>query len=418
MNEQYNFHIKRGKALLDVNRNEQALEEFSKALTFDSEGIDALAMLSMTQLNLKKWETALENIHHLIGKHPSFAFGHYLLAHYYLHKEAKYIAAEKAILEAIRLDSFDADYFGLYASIFLAEKKWEKALLLANQGLIVDAESTDCLNARATALNKLNRATEMDQTVDKLLELNPNDAYSHANVGWSKLEQNDHVGAREHFKEALRVNPNLGTAREGLLESIKAKNLLYRLFLKHQLWLGNLQKFAMIGVLIAFMMFRVYLSEQENIWANILFYALVAFVLLSWIMTPLSNLLLRLDPMGKILLNKKEIMISNLAGCGLLATILSAGLYFFIDDRLEKSSWLIIAQISFGLTIVWTRYLESNAPTKNIKHSLAIAFFTITGLMAYLYAFNTDYDFAAIGITYFFNGFIAYTWLYSFIAKE
>jgi tetratricopeptide (TPR) repeat protein len=418
MNEQYFFHFKRGKALLDVNRNEQALEEFSKALTFDSEGIDALAMLSMTQLNLKKWDVAIESIHQLLGKHPSFAFGHYLLANYFLYKEQKYTEAEKSILEAIRLDSLDANYFGLYASIFLAEKKWEKALLMANQGLIVDAENTDCLNTRATALNKLNRTDEMDQTVDKLLELNPNDAYSHANVGWSKLEQNDHIGAREHFKEALRVNPNLGTAREGLLESIKAKNLLYRLFLKHQLWLGNLQKFAMIAVLVGFMMFRVYLSEQDNVWASVLFYALFSFVLLSWIMTPLSNLLLRLDPMGKMLLNKKEIMVSNLAACGLLATIVSAGLYFMIDDRSERLSWLIIAQISFGLTIVWTRYLESNAPTKNIKHSLAIAFFTITGLMAYLYAFDTDYDFAAVGITYFFNGFVAYTWLYSFIAKE
>jgi tetratricopeptide (TPR) repeat protein len=414
--DQYIFHIERGKALLNVKRTEQALEEFSKALTFDSKGLDALAMVSLCQLNLKRLDEAIGNIHLLISTHPTFSFGFYLLAFYHNLKE-KYRDAEEAIREAIRIDPYRADYFGLYANIFHYEKKWNRSLELANEGLAIDPEDTDCLNARATALNKLNRSDEMIQTVDKLLELNPNDPYSHANVGWSKLEQNDHEGARTHFKEALRLQPNLHSAREGLLHSIKAKNPIYRLFLQNLLWLGNLQQYAMYAVLIGVVLFQNYLANQNNIFATIGFYLLIAFVLSSWIMQPLSNLMLRLDPMGKWLLSEKEKFCSSFVGIGLLGTFLCIVLALLMSDQNEKYLTLMMAAVTFILTVVWSRFLEEDEEDRSNKHKIAIAYFTVTGLLAYAYCIYPNWTWADFSFSYFTRGFIAYTWLYRWISK-
>jgi hypothetical protein len=73
----------------------------------------------------------------------------------------------------------------------------------------------------------------------------------------------------------------------------------------------------------------------------------VVFVFGSWIADPLSNLILRLHPLGRLALNRVETQASNIVGICLL-TALVAGIAFFVTGALPA---ILIALVS-GLMLV------------------------------------------------------------------
>ena len=58
-------------------------------------------------------------------------------------------------MEAIGLNPYEANYFGILASLELQKSSWREALAAANQGLEIEPENTLCTNLRAQALVKL-----------------------------------------------------------------------------------------------------------------------------------------------------------------------------------------------------------------------------------------------------------------------
>lgn len=116
----------------------------------------------------------------------------------------------------------------------------------------IDAENLSALNARSTALNKLNRKEESFETIQDALREDPNDAYTHANYGWGLLEKGHHKEALDHFKEALANDPSFEYAQLGMLQAIKANNPIYRVFLKYSFWMSNLTAKYQWGVIIGF----------------------------------------------------------------------------------------------------------------------------------------------------------------------
>ena len=136
----------------------------------------------------------------------------------------RYPEARTAIEEAIRLDAADADYFALLSNIEFQEYRWQDSLSAAEQGLLFDAEHIGCTNLRAMALVKLGRKAEAGVTIDAALAKNPDNSITHANQGWTLLEKGDPKKALEHFREALRLDPENEWARRGTVEALKARN--------------------------------------------------------------------------------------------------------------------------------------------------------------------------------------------------
>ena len=54
------------------------------------------------------------------------------------------------------------------------------------------------------------------------------------------LHQAQPKAALEHFREALRLDPNLQYAQAGIVEALKARNPIYRWMLGYFLWMGRL----------------------------------------------------------------------------------------------------------------------------------------------------------------------------------
>jgi tetratricopeptide (TPR) repeat protein len=246
--------------------------------------------------------------------------------------------AFRAVHESLRLDPADADSFALLASIELLRSRWQPALAAAEESLALNAEHVGAANLRAMALVRLGRKVEAMQSVDYALDRAPEDAFSHANQGWNHLHRNDPKKAQEHFREALRLDPELEYAREGMLEALKARNPVYRGMLAYFLWLGRqssrFQWAFIIGIFFGVRIARTLSESQPQlnwVWWPLLglFYA---FVYLSWTAHPMFNLLLRFDRFGRHVLSPDQRKAANWFG-GVFALALGSVAWWLIGDN-------------------------------------------------------------------------------------
>jgi tetratricopeptide (TPR) repeat protein len=259
---------------------------------------------------------------------PDVPFTHYALAYVLYHRDHLQ-EAETVIGQALELAPWDADYYSLLASIRFDRRHWPAALEAAEQGLALDAEHDGCANLRAMALVKLGRRAEAGATIGDALSRDPDNALTHANQGWTLLEQRQPDKALEHFREALRLEPNLEWAREGIVEALKARHWLYRQMLRYFLWMrrlsGRAQWGVVLGLVVAQNVLGSALPPEAAPLGRVLFWCLIVFALLTWTADPLFNLLLRLNRFGRLALSRQQIWASNLVGLCLLLALLALG---------------------------------------------------------------------------------------------
>jgi tetratricopeptide (TPR) repeat protein len=154
----------------------------------------------------------------------------------------------------------------------------------------------------------------------------PKNALAHANQGWALLHRGEYQQALEHFREALRIDPELEWARAGIVEALKAHHLVYRLMLQFFLWIGRQATVAQWLIIVGFLVgprILARLARANPALAPYLFplIALIfAFVLLTWIASPLFSFFLRFNRFGRLALSDEERVASSwIGGCFFLA---------------------------------------------------------------------------------------------------
>jgi tetratricopeptide (TPR) repeat protein len=345
-------HFQRAIILIDQSRHAQAEAELRQALAADPDDALAHAFLALCLAKREAFEDATREAQAAIALAPDLAFAHYVLASV-LEDRNRYDEALAAIEEAIRLDPEDADYYALLAGIRMGERKWALALAAAEEGLRIDAENVGCTNLRAMALVKLGRREEAGVTIDAALAKDPENAVTHANQGWTLLEQGEPKKAMEHFREALRLEPELDWARAGIVEALKARNLIYGLMLRYFLFMARLGRAAQWAIIIGGYLAYRFLSHMADANPDIAPYlwpilvAYIIFALLTWIAYPFFNLLLRIHPFGRYALSRRQVIQSNCMAALLVPALIALGWWAFTEDPLA----LILAAV-LGLTVL------------------------------------------------------------------
>jgi tetratricopeptide (TPR) repeat protein len=224
-------------------------------------------------------------------------------------------------------------------------------LAAAEAGLEQDAEHVGCANLRAMALVKLGRRAEAGRTIDATLAKNPDNSVTHANQGWTHLEANNPQKALEHFREALRLDPENEWARQGIVEALKARNFIYALMLRYFLWMAKLSPQAQFGIIIGGWFGNRILGAIARSnpdlapWILPVRILYVVFVILTWTADPLFNLLLRLNKFGRLALSREQVVASNWLGLTLALAL--AGLAAWAVST-DGAHWLLAALV-FGL---------------------------------------------------------------------
>ncbi len=343
-------HLARARHLFNLHRFDAARQEVAQALAFDPENTEALQYLSMICYNTADYKNGLQAANQMLGKRPDDAVAHYC-ASLNLIELKKLSEAEAHIQEALALNADEPDFYAILSHIYIEKREFEAALNIAENGLELDPEHVQCLNYRTICLTKLSRKEETHAAVLETLAAAPDNAYTHTNVGWSKLELGDYQGAKQHFAEALRLNPSYEYARDGMLEALKAKNFFYRYFLFYVFWLSKKteknQWAFIVGIYFSTQVIGRYSKDYPFL--TPIFYLLVAFALLTWVIKPFFNLVLRFDSVARHALNDDERHGSTVVGVGILGAITALSIAFLREDHYYY--WQAVA-IFFGVSMI------------------------------------------------------------------
>lgn len=399
--------------LLKQGRYAEAETILKNLLATDAHNPHLQAMLAETLLMQEKTEPAMQVIDMAIGSAPDEAYLFFVKARILANQE-KYKEAEEMLATAVGLDPDEAGYFAYAAQIKLIRKKYEEALEQADQALALDPEHVLALNARSTALQKLNRKEESFQTIEGALREAPNNAYTHANYGWGLLEQGDHRKALEHFRESLKANPDNEYAQAGLLEAIKAKNPIYRAFLKYGFFMNNLtakyQWAVIIGIVVATRILRAVAMTNEALqpFLSPLILLITVLAFSTWVITPISNLFLRFNTYGQFLLSKQEKQSANVVAACLGIFLIGLIAYLVLqDDR-----FVVVAGFGFMMMVPGSVMFSAPGGKKLLLYyGLAMA---AVGVAAIVQTFSTG-EVMTTWASLFVVGFIAFQWVSNFM---
>jgi tetratricopeptide (TPR) repeat protein len=241
--------IERGTLLYRTGRHELAEQEFRAALAADPADALAHAMLGHCLLQRQQFDEAAAEAQQAIQLRPDWDAGYATVAAVFNGRH-RLPEAAIAIERAIGLAPFNPDHRALLANVRFQQRRWADALAAADAGLAIDPRHPGCVNARAMALVSLGRRDEATATLGGQLARDPHSAVTQANQGWALLHAGDHRAALEHFREALRINPELQWAKSGIVEALKARNVIYRVMLRYFLFMSRMSRQVQWGIIL------------------------------------------------------------------------------------------------------------------------------------------------------------------------
>lgn len=339
-----NKYLNRARLLMQQQRFELAEEQLRLALMEGTDASTAHALLALCLLERKDFDGATHEAQQSIHEAPDEALGFFALASIQ-QRRRRFDEARTTIGEAIRLEPWNSMHFHVLSGIEAETYRWTESLAAAEQGLACDPEDIGCNNLRAIALVNLGRKDEAGQSIEATLSRNPDDAVTHANQGWTLLHQRQPLEAMKHFREALRLEPNLEWARLGIIEAMKARFFVYRWLLTFFLWMSRFSPNVQLGLMLGLVFGRSLLSSLLQMvpvlqpLATPLTVGYVLFVWMTWTASSLFNLVLRLDAFGRLVLNATERLESTLAGLCLLVCLLIGSTGFFVERGLMFLPW-------------------------------------------------------------------------------
>ena len=342
--------LQRAELLRQQRRLKDAENEVGVVLQSNPEDVDALVILGHCKIDGHLYAEAITILKQCLSYESNKDYVFYLLSFAYYHNNDN-VSALSFLNEAIALFPFNPGYFALAAHIHLENRNPEKALELADTGLMIDAENVACLNVRSTVLFKLNKKKEAFETINEALSIDPENYSTHAIYGWHYLEKGKHKLAEKHFRESLRLNPEYAYAKQGYKSALKSKFIFYRWLLQSNIWMAKKDKRLRMGLLLGLWLLVSILNSTSinNTFVTIIIAIYVLLVIFSWLGSSLANLYLLATPHGNYILSHTEKWSARMVGiCLLIAFPLFVRFYFFNVDYLFVPAVIAGLAISFN----------------------------------------------------------------------
>lgn len=412
--------LRKAEHLLSQDRFGEAQNEIKNYLAAHPQDVEGLVILAQTHMGLgedQKADQVVDDVLKLDASNPGILY----LKGVTQARLGKRRTAMKFLDNALAFYPDMVEAHGAKSVIFFEEAKFEESLEAAKAGLEINPQDDLCLNQVSRALLKLGRTDQKIEADRQALRNNPMNPDTHATIGYGELENGNIKKAKEHFREALRLDPNNAFARQGMMHAIKSTNLYYRLFLKYIFWMQSLNSQTRWAVvIIGYLLIRGLSSYSDQLgplsaFAGIIITLYMIFAISTWIIGPVSNMFLRFHKFGKYLLDEGDIKTANktaaLLGLSVIGTVImlmnqeqvvlyNLGLYLLcsgialtvvissIDaSRLEKSKRnLTIVGSIFGLACFILIVLSVVAP------GLALQLFSyiIYGFVGFQFFANTQ----------------------------
>lgn len=332
--------LKKAEYLLNQDRFGEAQSEIKNYLASSPEDLEGLVILTQTHLGLGQNEMADKVVDDILRVEPSNPFILYLKAITQLQLGKRKIAL-KFIDSALTFNPMMVEAHATKSAVLFQEAKFEEAQESAQKGLEIDPENQMCLNQLSRSLLKLGKMEEHIQADKQALKNNPMNPHTHATVGYGELEKGNIQKAKEHFRESLRLDPNNAYARDGMLHAIKSTNFYYRWFLKYIFWMQGLRpQVRWTVIIVGYLLIRgldTY-SGQLGVFsfaAEVVIVLYMVFAISTWIIGPVSNILLRFNSFGKYLLTEREIKVANITAMLLGLSLIGVGILLGYEGQIQ-----------------------------------------------------------------------------------
>lgn len=372
----------RGIQLNELGRHADAETAIRRALADNPTDAFALHHLAVCQFHQPaKRREALATIAKAIALEPNEA-DHHILRSFILSASEKPKDALSSARDALALDPYHSGAFAAEAQAHLQTENWSAAEKAARQALALDGDNSLAANQLAQALRLQNKLVENAEHLAGMLARDPEDPFTHANAGWTALQRGNHRGAEEHFREALRIDPEFESAREGLLNSFRARSPFYRGYLRYCFALLRLTQggrwAVLIGLYLAYRLSRM-LMETPFKALGIAFCALyLVFALWVWVAKGVGNFFLLADRFAKHALRPAEKIEAVLVGGGVLVGVplLLIGVFFGPSALFVLGCGLTGAAFPLSMTLT-----NESAAGRYIFGTIGFGTFALTPLL-------------------------------------
>lgn len=371
--------LQRATMLIQMRRYEEANRELTLSMAEDPENPSNHMLMGLCHSELKENDMAIEHGELAVRMAPEWSRAHSMLSWIYM-KAHKYKDARLGAEQALRLDPADTMASNVIAMVCADHKDWEGALRAAEMTLSHDPDDTEALNIRALALRSQGKASASVEELKRSLQIDAEDATSHANLGWTYLQKGELSKAETHFREALRINPELEWARQGALETLKAKVPIYRWILGYFIWMATktagMQWVIIIGLYFGYKVIYVTLASNP---ATLGFaYAFMALYLLfcatTWFAGPISDAFLVLHPFGRLVLTPWERFGGLAVGAAIVLTLVALASEFFLQNNVG----LVLAMcVGFSAIPMAMMFQSREGTPRNILAAVTVAAFVM-----------------------------------------
>ncbi|MGC4013537.1 MAG: tetratricopeptide repeat protein [Luteolibacter sp.] len=374
--------LTRARQLRLHRRYEEAVAMLLQHLAAFPEDPSAFQELALCRMDIPgMMNEALSNARTAVGLQPGHPFPLILEAEILTRLDRD----EESLAIANRALAIDPDYVPAWKVRAMAEgglSRWKESEASVRKALALDPDDAGASNMLAHALRVQGRLDESEAENRRRLARDPENAFAFATTGWSSLQRGNVREAEGYFKEALRIDPNLKHAREGLKTAYRSRAWFYRIFLKWSLFLQRFSKQNRVGLLIGiYFGFRVlrYLAESVNVGLAMGLSAVYGFIIFgTWLADGIANLLVLRDPVARLSLDRSEKLEGLLIGGSFVI-----GLVTLVTGIVMNSNATIAAGLTFLLIGVPGSMLFNNlALPGRVAFSAATALVALFGLTA------------------------------------
>lgn len=328
--------LQQAEALFELGRWEQALGAFEEHLAQNPEDSHALCMTARCFLNLELYGKASEYASAAIAASPDNSYAHYIQSFVFYVRNLD-VDARRAIETALELEPTNPSFHVMIARLEAKGSRWAAALEAAETALQFDPHNSDAQIVRSGALVRLRRAEEAEVVLQSVLESDPENEDALTELGFLHLHTSQWQKALEVFQSALMLDPESEAARAGLVEAMRAKFPVYGLVLRYFLWMNRFsKKYQQVIMYGASVLVRIlgWAKKEYPMIApllGVLLFFWRIFAYLTWTIRAGTTLFLRLNKYGRQLVNKNELMESNIVGVLWLGALLCWLYHYFVD---------------------------------------------------------------------------------------
>lgn len=345
MQPQQFVHI---QILLQQRRHAEAEAVLRDVLSQDPDNAGALRLMAIVLHQMDREEDALGAINVALRFEPGLAENHAwksrILTAMHRFQEARQFA-EKA-LELDSSDPFNWTALGVY---HISRREWKESEACARKALELDPDDESAHQLLSQSLLYMGKAHENEGNIASRLADDPENPLAHCNAGFAALRRGDHRKASEHFAAALRIDASCEMARDGLIESFRARSVIYRSYLAFSFRMAAVsEKYGAalgLGIYIAYRFVRGILDKIDSRLSMAFLFLYLTFVFWTYVARGLSTFFLLTDRFARQALRAKEKLEALVVGGGFAAGFICAVTGFFIHHRpLLMTGCVLLAQ--------------------------------------------------------------------------